>query len=218
MKTNSFFLIIALALVFTIVAGDDDTKYVTCGSAVKITHAEGNGSEYNLASDNHHMNGSGSGQQLVTSSPDLSKTSSLWMVRSAHATKPCNVGDKIPYGSRIRLTHLNTNSNLHSHLVRSPLSNQQEVSGYGNSGEGDSGDDWVVQPARGSEKFWEKDQFVYFQHADTGMYLGSTEQAQFTTRNCGHNCPVMNHLEVFARKSKDSFTKWKTSVGVFLYH
>jgi dolichyl-phosphate-mannose--protein O-mannosyl transferase len=192
----------------------DDSEYVTCGSAIKLTHSEGS-NEYFLSSDGHRIN-SGSGQQLVTASPDKSKQTALWIIKEKNGAEPCVTGTKIPYGSKIRLTHLRTGANLHSHNVRSPLSSQLEVSGYGEDGQGDGGDDWIVNPVRGSGTHWKTDEEVVIQHVDTSHYLGCTEQAQFTRQNCGHNCPVMNHLEIFGRKAADSFTKWKASLGVFL--
>ena len=45
----------------------------------------------------------------------------------------------IKCGSVIRLTHLNTNRNLHSHHFQSPLSRNLEVSAFGENGEGDEG-------------------------------------------------------------------------------
>lgn len=45
----------------------------------------------------------------------------------------------IKCGSVIRLTHLNTNRNLHSHHFPSPLSRNLEVSAFGENGEGDEG-------------------------------------------------------------------------------
>lgn len=219
MTALTTFFVYSILLTITTVyhaSAKEETDYITCGSAIKISHIENDGKEYVLSSNTHRMN-AGSGQQLVTSSPHLHKTSALWLIQEGHGKEPCTAGDKIPYGTRMRLMHLNTESNLHSHDVRSPLSNQQEVTAYGSTGNGDTGDDWIVQPSRGSSTYWEKDQFVHFQHADTGMFLGSTTQAQFTSRNCGHNCPVMDHLEVFGRKSKDIFTKWKSSVGVYLH-
>lgn len=168
---------------------------MTCGSAIKLSHSEGS-NEYFLSSDGHRIN-SGSGQQLVTASPDKSKQTALWIIKEQNGVEPCITGTKIPYGSKIRLTHLRTGANLHSHNVRSPLSSQLEVSGYGENGQGDAGDDWIVNPVRGSDTHWKRDEEVVFQHVDTSHYLGCTEQAQFTRQNCGHNCPVMNHLVRF---------------------
>ena len=130
--------------------------------------------------------------------------------------EPCVTGDKIAFGSRIRLTHLDTGGNLHSHHVRSPLSNQQEVTAYGENGEGDNGDDWVVNPTRSRDNFWLRGQEVVLQHYETQKYLGCSEQARFTRGNCGRNCPVMNHLEIFGRKEKDAFVTWQSDVGIFL--
>ena len=48
-------------------------------------------------------------------------------------------------GDPIRLEHIQTGKNLHSHDVRSPLSHMNEVSGFGTNGEGDLGDDWVAE-------------------------------------------------------------------------
>ena len=45
----------------------------------------------------------------------------------------------------IRLEHLETHRNLHSHKVSSPLTRKNEVSGYGDDGDGDGGDNWVVE-------------------------------------------------------------------------
>jgi hypothetical protein len=46
---------------------------------------------------------------------------------------------KIKCGSTIRLTHYATKKNLHTHLHVAPMSGQQEVSAFGNDGEGDNG-------------------------------------------------------------------------------
>lgn len=46
---------------------------------------------------------------------------------------------KIKCGAIVRLTHYTTKKNLHTHLHRSPLSGNQEVSCFGDSGEGDAG-------------------------------------------------------------------------------
>lgn len=194
----------------------DESEYVTCGSAIKLSHVERNGKEYYLSSGGHRIN-AGSGQQLVTASPDTNGVSSLWIVREGHGMDPCPTGQKIPFGTKIRLTHVETGGNLHSHHVRSPLSNQQEITAFGQEGEGDHGDDWIVNPAKGSDTYWKRDQYVFITHDATQKHLGCTEQAKFSMNNCGRQCPVMDHLEVFGRADKDSFVQWKTNMGVFLH-
>lgn len=69
------------------------------------------------------------------------------------------------------MQHLNTKKNLHSHLHPSPLTNQQEVSAYGDNGLGDTGDDWKVEVTTGTH--WKRDETVKFKHVDTGKYLQS---------------------------------------------
>lgn len=210
MLSISFFLHIQIII---------DSEFVTCGSAIKLSHTERNGAEYFLSSGGHRIN-AGSGQQLVTSSPHKNDSSTLWLIREGHGMEPCEPGSKIAYGSKIRLSHVDTGANLHSHHVRSPLSQQQEVTAFGEDGEGDAGDDWIVNAVRsgyGSDTHWKKDTEVFIQHDATRKHLGCTEQAKFSMNNCGRQCPVMNHLEVFGRQEKDAFTKWKTNVGIFIH-
>ena len=52
--------------------------------------------------------------------------------------------ENVKCGSTVRLLHLSTRRNLHSHLFTSPLSNNQEVSAFGENGDGDEGDLWTV--------------------------------------------------------------------------
>lgn len=220
MKTTSLLQASAALLAISsqiLVGANDDSEFVTCGSAIKLSHRERSGNEYFLSSGGHRIN-SGSGQQLVTSSPHKADSSStLWTVREGQGQEPCEPGVKIKFGTKIRLSHVDTGSNLHSHQVKSALSRQQEVTAFGEDGNGDHGDDWVVNPAQGSSNYWKKDNEVFIMHDQTKHHLGCSEQAVFSLNNCGRQCPVMDHLEVFARKEKDHFVKWKTSMGVFLH-
>lgn len=74
----------------------------------------------------------------------------------------------IKCGDVIRLQHLATNKNLHSHHFSSPLSGNQEISCYGEEGVGDSGDHWKVIC---SGDFWLRSNAVKFFHIDTDAYL-----------------------------------------------
>ena len=169
----------------------------------------------------------GSEQQIVTFvKDDLSTTKSLWQVRTKHhgeedreypsaSDDSCTrVAEPVKCGSIIRLTHLNTQTNLHSHAVQSPLSRQQEVTSYGQGdGKGDAGDNWRVEC---SGTYWQRGKTVRLQHVDTKAYLGATRQASFNQNNCGGGCPIMNHLEAFGRKAKDELSMLEADLGIFM--
>lgn len=69
-------------------------------------------------------------------------------------------------GQKIQLMHLSTGRNLHSHHYASPLSQNQEVSAFGDGGKGDTGDDWLVECSTG---FWKRTEPVNFKHVSTEM-------------------------------------------------
>lgn len=114
-------------------------QYVTCGSVVKIKNTD-----YNVRLHSHDVKyGTGSGQQSVTATEVQEDINSHWLVK-AGTGKICPRGQPIKCGSTIRLEHVETKKNLHSHHFQSPLSGNQEISCYGEKGEGDSGDNWIV--------------------------------------------------------------------------
>ena len=95
----------------------------------------------------------GSGQQSVTAHGGAADIDNMWLVKEADPSKTkvaCITGTPIKCGDVVRLQHVTTSSNLHSHLFRSPLSGQQEVSCFGTSdqkmglSDGDTGDNWIV--------------------------------------------------------------------------
>ena len=68
-------------------------------------------------------------------------------------------------GSTIRLQHLASKKNLHSHYFQSPISHNQEVSAFGDDkGIGDEGDNWSVIC---KTKHWERKDTVRFKHSAT---------------------------------------------------
>lgn len=222
MKSSSILAVIAASLLSStqcVHAQDEDTEFVTCGSVIKLSHIE-KGTKYYLSSDGQRINGRGSsGQQLVTASPESNLMSSLWIVKEGHGEPPCPTGTKVRLVSKFRLTHLETGANLHSHDRRSPLSSQQEVTGYGEHGEGDESDDWMLHPkTRTRDAYWRIGEDYFMSHFETHHYLGCTEQAKFTQQNCGRGCPVENHLEVFGRVKADTYGFWKTETGIYIHH
>ncbi|KAM6174536.1 stromal cell-derived factor 2 isoform 2-T2 [Erethizon dorsatum] len=105
---------------------------VTCGSVLKLLNTR-----HNVRLHSHDVRyGSGSGQQSVTGVTSVDDSNSYWRIRGKTATV-CERGTPIKCGQPIRLTHVNTGRNLHSHHFTSPLSGNQEVSAFGEEGEGE---------------------------------------------------------------------------------
>jgi len=148
-----------------------DHQYVTCGSMVKLKHVD---TESRLHS--HEITyGSGSGQQSVTGQPNRDDDGSYWLLKEAYGSPVCAVGDKFKRGDSFRLHHLATGRYLHSHQHASPLSRQQEVSCFGESGRGDRGDNWIVVPS-GNEVYWLRGERVRIVHKDTQFLLDISDQ------------------------------------------
>jgi dolichyl-phosphate-mannose--protein O-mannosyl transferase len=200
---------------------DDDDHYISCGSAIKIQQKD---TGYYLNSEEKQLGG-GSGQQIITFVSDPGTHNTLWHIRPAQhglaseypETASCQLAQPIPCGGVIRLTHVGTYRNLHSHAVESVLSRQQEVTGYGTGdGKGDGGDNWKVECAAAGAKHWKRGAAVRLKHEDTGKYLGTSANVKFDANTCGHNCPIMGHLEAFGRSAADVHTLLTTEQGIHL--
>merc|ERR1712205_5375 len=172
----------AVALLFaaffpcaSVAAADPDTSKVTCGSTVKLTHAN---TKAKLHS--HEIAyGSGSGQQSVTGFREVNDGNSYWTVKPALG-ETCVAGEPLASGATIRLQHVNTRKWLHSHLHQSPLSGNQEGSCCGD-------DEWL------------RDRMVRLVHVSTGVSLHSHQQkysrpvtGQFEV--CGAHSKYSNNL------------------------
>lgn len=179
------------------------TQHVTCGSVLKLMNVD-----YNVRLHSHDIKyGSGSGQQSVTGTEVKEDGNSYWLVK-AESGKQCIRGKPIKCGDIIRLEHVTTKKNLHSHLVSSPLSGKQEVSAYGDSkGEGDTGDNWLLTC---NNDFWERDDSIMLKHVDTETYL--------TVSGRAYGSPISGQIEVVADYSPNSpHTQWTTMEGLFIH-
>ena len=197
-----------LLLLLCLAAADSyDTNLfdlVTYGSAVKLQHMA-TGQFLNSQGVNW---GSGSGQQVITTIAASNEASSLWKIIEAHGGVGYKGGTPIKCGAVVRLVHSSTKKFLHSHNFPSPLSRQQEVSGYQGH---DSGDNWRVDC---EGRHWQRTQHVRFVHADSSKHLGSHHH-QFNQQNCP-NCPILGHGEVTGMAQADANTIWTTNLGVFM--
>jgi dolichyl-phosphate-mannose--protein O-mannosyl transferase len=202
---------------------ENENLYITCGSAIKIQQRE---TEYYLNSEEKQL-GNGSGQQIVTFTNDAATHNTLWNIRPANHMEEgqeypwdiatCQLAEPVLCNSWIRLTHVSTNRNLHSHDVESVLSRQQEISAYGTGDrKGDAGDNWMVHCTKAGQKYWQRNIPMRLQHVDTSKFLGTAKNVEFNTETCGHSCPLMGHLEAFGRVGTDSHTILTTEQGIYL--
>ena len=109
--------------------------------------------------------------QSVTGTVVKEDVNSHWTVKGPDDKNFCMRGEPVECGQKIRLEHLSTHRNLHSHHFSSPLSSQQEVSAFGESGRGDTGDVWRVM-CEGD--YWTRGDNVMLKHSDTGVFLSAS--------------------------------------------
>ncbi|XP_044145809.1 stromal cell-derived factor 2-like protein 1 [Bufo gargarizans] len=180
--------------------GSEDAEHVTCGSVLKLLNTR-----HNVRLHSHDVKyGSGSGQQSVTGVESSDDANSYWRIRGKKDGE-CPRGEPVKCGQTIRLTHVNTGKNLHSHYFSSPLSNNQEVSAFGDNGEGDDLDTWTVQC---SDTLWEREDTVRFKHVGTSAYLTVTGEQ--------YSHPIRGQREVHCMTSANAHNYWKAMEGVFL--
>eukprot|EP00123_Amoebidium_parasiticum_P009554 comp19549_c0_seq1/m.22916 comp19549_c0_seq1/g.22916 ORF comp19549_c0_seq1/g.22916 comp19549_c0_seq1/m.22916 type:complete len:212 (-) comp19549_c0_seq1:29-664(-) len=207
MHVNTFLsTLVVLTAPFVATAADAEKpapgfEFVTCGSTIKLTHRP---TAYKLHSHDVKY-GSGSGQQTVTGMWLKDDINSYWLVKGAH-DKPCVRAFPIKCGDTIRLTHVTTKKNLHTHLFTAPMSGHQEVSAFGDNGVGDGGDNWVATCSTGK---WKRMEDVALKHVDTGRFLTASHQYKF-------NRPIEGQLEVAAKGWEDRETVWFADEGLFM--
>ncbi|XP_024372432.1 stromal cell-derived factor 2-like protein [Physcomitrium patens] len=178
-----------------------ERKEVTYGSVIKLQHER---TKFRLHS--HEVPyGSGSGQQSVTSFPGVEDGNSFWIVEPS-ADKEHKQGDLIPNGSTVRLQHMRTRKWLHSHLHRSPISGNLEVSAFGGDDQTDTGDYWKLV-IEGKGNIWMQDQKVRLRHVDTNAYLHSHDKK--------YSRIVLGQQEVCAVTKKNADNLWIAAEGIY---
>merc|ERR1712226_747753 len=175
-------------------------EYVTCGSALKLINTRNN-----VRLHSHDVKyGSGSGQQSVTAIEGSDDNNSYWRIRGK-AGKDCVRGEPVKCGQTVRLTHVTTDKNLHSHHFQSPLSHNLEVSAFGKTGEGDEGDNWVITC---NGQHWKRDEKVRIKHVVTEHFLHVTGDS--------YGRPIHGQREVSAYASPSELNYWRAAEGVFV--
>ncbi|KAL9537073.1 hypothetical protein MBANPS3_012109 [Mucor bainieri] len=151
--------------------------------------------------DEHYE--TGSQQQKVFAFDQHLGDESTWIVLPPRETDE-EPGYEVGFEDEIRLKHIPTRANLHSHEVESPASGQQEVSCFGNDDESDENDVWkVLQFDEDDEQyddFWRVNQPVIIRHVQTGKLLHSHDVVLAGGEN-----------EVSAYEGTDDNDKWAVS-------
>jgi hypothetical protein len=113
-----------------------------------------------------------SGQQQVTCYAGTDDND-LWRIKGPDGQADDHrSGQPVQHGDLVRLEHYLTRRNLHSHVgFPSPLTGQQEVTGFGDNGIGDANDTWRVEVEGGAP--WTVDRHVRLVHVPTGAALHS---------------------------------------------
>ncbi|KAF9429032.1 hypothetical protein BGZ76_001935 [Entomortierella beljakovae] len=83
------------------------------------------------------------------------------------------IGERILYGTRIRLFNVINGRWLHTHRERSPITNQQEVTTCGSAQSSDCENYWVVTRLEDGEEFWKTTDLFLLRHESTEHYLHS---------------------------------------------
>jgi len=167
--------------------------------------------------------GSGSRQQSVTALSGGQDQGNFWLVKESFGEHMCDTGTPVACGQVVRLEHVQTGRNLHTHRVRSPLSKFQEVSCFGHEDEGDANDDWEVlchsheeSQVAGTPKMWILGNEVQLRNTATGAYLRSSQHHRFTDANCP-KCPIIGQQEVTAGPQVDHLSLWTSgSSGIWV--
>lgn len=104
----------------------------------------------------------------------------------------------------IKLRHSNVDRYYHNY-TNPLLSHLQEVSAFGENGEGDDLDVWAVQC---DGDHWERDEAVRFKHVGTDVYLSVTGEQY------GH--PIRGQREVHGMSSANQHNWWRSMEGVYI--
>lgn len=211
------FLDISLVLTLFGFVWGDDLHPVTYGSVIQLVNKQ-HGRK--LFAPSGLSWGTGSGQQAVTADKVSYDSGALWLVKegTGHAAQQISAGQVIKCKSIIRLENIDIEKNLHAHLVRSPVSSQNEVSAYGEGDFGDTGDNFEVDCIE-DKVTWHRQKPIRLRHVDIGGYLVADKKNLFTPQNCPR-CPIIDHAEVSVSKSSKPPTadsaKWIAVEGIQL--
>ncbi len=158
--------------------------------------------------------GSGSGMQMIAATKKDDDYDALFIIKEGHGLEACPTGTPIKCGSIVRLEHVNTGKNLHSHNYPSFTTESQECCGFGENGFGDLNDNWELQCYNSKESVLKGETQFFLQHVATRKYLYvNIRKSLYNDNNC-RGCPIRGHREVSCTDSKDKQALWKVKGGI----
>ena len=221
-KTNNIiiFPIITLFLISTItcvnmseedIKNTIESKTITYGSSLRIQNSI---TKYYLSS--FGMNWStGSGLQIVTAVQSDKELNSLFTIKEGENYPTKINGDPVLCGDIIRLEHIGTGKNLHSHDFKSFVTNSQEACAFGEDGNGDVNDNFRISRYKQNDNdiITGKTEF-FLQHVPTQNWLYiNYKTSMYDDRNC-RGCPIRGQREVSLTTKKDKQCLWKVIGGI----
>ena len=152
--------------------------------------------------------------QIVTAIKETDNNDSLFIIKEGLAESHCETGTPIKCNSIIRLEHVNTGKNLHSHKFASFITDSQEVCAFGDNGEGNFDDNFKLICYNSNDVYLRGKTQFFLQHVNTGAFLYiNIKKSLFNEYNC-RGCPIMNHREVSCTNSKDKQSLWQVVGGI----
>jgi len=188
-----------------------ESKTITYGSSLRIQNVI---TKYHLSS--FGMNWStGSGLQIVTAVQSDKDLNSLFTIKEGD-TYPVKInGDPVLCGQVIRLEHIITGKNLHSHDFKSFVTNSQEACAFGEDGNGDVNDNYRITcyKQEDNDLITGKTEF-FLQHVPTEKWLYiNYKTSMYNDGNC-RGCPIRGQREVSLTDKKDKQCLWKVIGGI----
>ena len=186
-------------------------KTITCGSTLRVQNTI---TKYYLNSIGANWS-TGSRLQILTAVQEDNDINSLFLIKEGDGYKTCKTGENILCDSIIRLEHLSTGKNIHSHDFPSFITGKQEACCFGENGVGDVNDNFkiICYKNKGEKKIYGKTEF-FLQHVATGKYLFiDYRNSLYNDYNC-RGCPIRGQREVSLTSEKDKQCLWKVSGGI----
>ncbi|KAJ8654883.1 hypothetical protein O0I10_009448 [Lichtheimia ornata] len=152
---------------------------VRYGDVICLKHASTG--KYLTSKEEGYSHDGTSGQQIVFTNDYEGDDSQEWLVIPVEGTGQED-GGEVGFDDEFRLKHQQTGRYLHSHPdIPSPVTGQQEVTGFGGEDETDENDIWVLQAFPDYEYpeedyLWHLDIPLVIRHKMTGQTLHSHEE------------------------------------------